>query len=101
MAGRREDLKAIWDNVSSWDVGHNNEYVLEFISEYIGGGGWEDWEGEEGHRRGLRTVIDLPEEEWLEELEKFGQTVEEDSGEENSEDSDEENEMGDEEGEDP
>ena len=46
----------------------------------------------EGHRRGLEALIDVTEEEWFEEVTKYGELWE---------DSEEEDEMGQEEGENP
>ena len=48
--------------------------------------------GVEGHRRGLEALIDVTEEEWFEEVTKYGEFWE---------DSEEEDEMGQEEGENP
>ena len=104
--GRKEDLKAIWENVFAWKVNHSelpfedeDDRFLEFIKNLEGGGC--GWEGVNGQRRGLEAVINMTEEEWLEELSKYGKTLANDSEEEN-EDSEEENEdSGQEEGEDP
>ena len=103
-AGRKEDLKAIWENVFAWKVDNSklpfddeDDRFLEF-SKILEEGGWE---GVDGQRRGLEAVIDMTEEEWLEELSKYGKTLEEDS-EVGNEDSEEENvDSGQEEGEDP
>ena len=97
IAGGKEDLKAIWDNVGSWRVQSDDEedQFLYFDKDMEGGG----WEGVDGQRRGLEAVIDMTEEEWLEELSKYGHTQE--NSEEEDEDSEEEDEMGEEEGEDP
>ena len=70
---------------------------MEFSKEIEGGGRWE---GAEYERRGLGDVVDMTEEEWLEELEKHGQTPAEDSEEEND-DSEDEDEMEQDVGEDP
>ena len=97
-------MKAIWENVFAWKVDNSklpfddeDDRFLEF-SKILEEGGWE---GVDGQRRGLEAVIDMTEEEWLEELSKYGKTLEEDSEVEN-EDSEEENvDSGQEEGEDP
>ena len=87
--GRKCDLKAIWDNVRNWDLnGDDGDRFLEFW----GSGGGVGWKGEEGQRRGIEDVIDMTEEEWLEELSKYGEEYE---------DSEEQDEMGQEEGEKP
>ena len=97
VAGTREDLRAIWDNVFHWSVQSDDrdDQFLEFAKDNERGG----WEGVEGERRGLEAVIDMTEEEWLEELSKYGETRED--SEEEDENSEEEDEMGQEEGEDP
>ena len=83
--GRKCDLKAIWDNVRNWDLnGDDGDRFLEFW----GSGGGVGWKGEEGQRRGIEDVIDMTEEEWLEELSKYGEEYE---------DSEEQDEMGQEE----
>ena len=91
-AGKREDLKAIWEIVFNWAVGDENEEeerVVEFNrTGGLGGGTGGGWEGVEGDRRGLEAVIDMTDEEWLEELAKYGRNI----------DSEEENEIEQEEG---
>ena len=86
MAGRTEDLKAIWDNVVIWRVYSDDGDLMFFKEEEEGA-----WEGVEGHRRGLEALSDMTEEEWLEELREYGEIYD---------DSEEEDGTGSEEGED-
>ena len=70
IAGRREDLRAIWDIVPYWVV-RSDEGCLGFdrFRKGIDGDGaeregWAEWEG-------LEPFIDMTDEEWLEELRAF------------------------------
>ena len=59
-AGRREDLKAIWDQVSQWEVeGYGGTF--RFSKEADGEDGW--WEVG-GNRLGLEAFIGMTKEEW-------------------------------------
>ena len=61
--GTREDLKAIWDNVSKWEVeGYGGTF--RFSKELDGEDGW--WV-RNGNRRGLVAFINMTEEEWNDE----------------------------------
>ena len=71
--GQREDLKAIWDNVSEWlvhggqgDDGYRGAF--RFTKEFDGEEGWWD---RRGYRRGLEAFIDMPVEEWDAEMDRF------------------------------
>ena len=106
MAGRREDLKAIWS------VDSGNQGPLCFDKDYLGEEmGWEGFEGDSwpiisrrgGHRKGLDAMLDMNEEEWLEELrhvtyceeremELYGRDSTEEEEEEEKEEDDEEEE---------
>ena len=68
-AGRYEDLKATWDNVSEWLV-HDDRYggAFRFRKEFDGEEGWWD---RRGYRRGLEAFIDMSEEEWHAERRRF------------------------------
>ena len=77
LAGRREDLKAIWTVVHDWMVFSGDEGPLCFDKDYLGEeGGWEGFEGDTwpiisrrgGKRKGLDALMDMTEEEWREEL---------------------------------
>ena len=62
MAGRREDLKAIWDNVSKWEVeGYGGTF--RFSKELDGEEGWWQKNGNP-NLRGLESFIDMTKEEW-------------------------------------
>ena len=65
--GQREDLKAIWDNVSEWFV-HGREGGIRFTKDYDGEEGWWD---RRGHRRGLEAFIDMTKEEWDAEMNRL------------------------------
>ena len=63
IGGRREDLKAIWEKVSCWEVasgGSGCEMTFDRKSESL--------EENELNWMMLDTVIDMPEEEWMEEV---------------------------------
>ena len=72
--GQREDLKAIWDNVSSWHMLHRerrdelHQEIIRFTKDFDGEEGW--WDGR-GQRRGLEAFIDMPDEEWDAEMDRF------------------------------
>ena len=60
--GRREDLKAIWDNVSKWEVeGYGGTF--RFSKELDGEEGWWQKNGNP-NLRGLESFIDMTKEEW-------------------------------------
>ena len=62
-AARREDLKAIWEKVSCWEIasgGSGCEMTFDRKSESL--------EENELNWMMLDTVIDMPEEEWMEEV---------------------------------
>ena len=64
--GKREDLKAIWDNVSRWEVeGYGGTF--RFSKALDGEDGW--W-GRSGNRRGLEAFINMTEEDWNDEWSK-------------------------------
>ena len=97
-AARREDLRAIWGNISMWLVlagpgGVLVGNVLVFDKHEVGEKG--GWEGDEGGRKGLNDVTDMSEDEMLqeiahvEELEEEESSGEEEEEEEGSELSDE------------
>ena len=65
-AGRREDLRAIWDNVSGWHVKFDDQSGLVFNKNLVGEQG--GWEGVEGGRRGLSHVMDMSDTQMLEEI---------------------------------
>ena len=68
-AGRREDLRAIWDAIPFWMVmveADPIDFELRFYKDEDGEKG--GWEGVEGGRRGLNAVIDMSEEEFLVEV---------------------------------
>ena len=70
MVVEAEDhLKAIWAKVSSWNV-VSECWKLEFTKE--GDGEVCGWEGVVWGRKGIKDVISMTEEEWLEEAEKHG-----------------------------
>ena len=86
VAGRREDLKAIFAIVDDWLVDPGDDGPLWFPQKRLGEKG--GWEGIEGGRRGLDAVIGMSEQEWLdenrramafEELESSAEEQEEDS----------------------
>ena len=68
-AGRSQDLKAIWEKVSSWSVYDWQGSNLYFTKEEDG---WEEVEGQGGLRKGLKDVIHMTEDEWLAEARKHG-----------------------------
>ena len=112
MAGRREDLKAIWSVVKDWSVDSGNQGPLCFDKDYLGEEmGWEGFEGDSwpiisrrgGHRKGLDAMLDMNEKEWMEELrhvtyceeremELYGRDSTEEEEEEEEEDDEEEEE---------
>ena len=62
-AGRKEDMKAIWESISTWVVISKEGYLdFEKLRNQSG------WEGSEslrrGQRPGLEAVIKMGEEEW-------------------------------------
>ena len=62
--GKREDLKAIWDDVSKWEVeGYGGTF--RFSKAWDGEEGW--WEKNGGVAKGLEAFIDMTKEEWDEE----------------------------------
>ena len=69
-AGKREDMKAIWEAIQNWEVRSDEgstSYKMCFSN--VKGqrhNGWEDWEGVFGTRKGLGSVINMSQEEWLE-----------------------------------
>ena len=66
-AGRREDLRSIWDNVSGWNVTlESYEHALVFSKNVDGE--QDEWEGLEGGRRGLSDVIDMSDTQMREEI---------------------------------
>ena len=71
-AGKREDMKAIWDVIQDWEVKSDEgsvSYKMSFLN--VDGrtdSGWEDWEGVYGPRKGLGSIIQMSHEEWLEEV---------------------------------
>ena len=86
-AGRREDLRAIWDAISVWTVEAESDRidsVLRFTKDEDGEKG--GWEGVEGGRTGLNAVIDMSEEEFLVEVARVeGLEQNEEDGEQNDE----------------
>ena len=67
-AGKREDLKAIWENIFEWTVEGYGDLVF-FNKKFHGEDGW--WNGAGGQRRGLEAFINLTEEEWQVECSKW------------------------------
>ena len=71
-AGKKEDMKAIWDVIQDWEVKSDEgsvSYKMSFSNvEGRTDRGWEDWEGVYGLRKGLGSIIQMSHEEWLEEL---------------------------------
>ena len=66
-AGRKEDIKDIWDIASWWGVLSDDlGWVTEFDKD--DGGRWEDLSSSSGIRlrAGLSQVIEMTEEEWQE-----------------------------------
>ena len=68
-AGRKQDMKAIWDVVYIWEVsaqeenGHDREFLNFYKAEV---GKQKGWEGTR-LRAGLLQIIEMSTEEWLEE----------------------------------
>ena len=82
IAGRREDLKAIWNIVPYWVVRSESESPpLGFPRFRFDGAEWVGWAKWER----LQTVIDMTDEEWLEELRPFQDQDSESDGEEEGE----------------
>lgn len=66
--GKREDLKAIWFDVSKWEVeGYGGTF--RFSKALDGKMGW--WEKNGGIAKGLEAFIDKTRNEWDEELIKI------------------------------
>ena len=65
-AGKREDLKTIWENVFKWEVNgwwEDQDGIEVFtFSKADGDVGW--WNAADGQRRGLEAFIDMTEEEF-------------------------------------
>ena len=77
-AGRREDLRAIWDAISVWTVEAESDRidsVLRFTKDEDGEKG--GWEGVDGGRRGINAVIDMTEDDLLVEIAHVKQKEEE------------------------
>ena len=86
--GRRQDLRAIWGNISMWEV-YSDVWSLGFDKNEVGEkDGWEG--GFDGGRRGLKDFIDMSEDEWLQEIVEQMRGAEE--GESSSEEEEEEGE---------
>ena len=95
-AGRWEDLRVIWDNISGWHVTSEPlEPALVFCKNVDGEQG--GWEGVEGGRRGLSDVIDMSDGQMREEIARVKEL---ESSSEEEEFSSEEEELSSEEGED-
>ena len=71
-AGKKEDMKAIWDLIRVWDVKSDEgsvSYKMSFSNvEGRTDRGWEDWDGVYGSRKGLGSIVQMSHEEWLEEV---------------------------------
>ena len=70
VGGKREDMKAIWDLIQIWEVmSDDGSTSYKMIFRNVKGqkhNGWEDWEGVFGTKKGLGSVINMSQEEWLE-----------------------------------
>ena len=70
VAGKREDMKAIWDAVQNWEVrcDEGSTSYKMFFNNVKGQrhSGWEDWEGVFGTKKGLGSIVNMSQEEWLE-----------------------------------
>ena len=72
-AGKREDLKAVWENVFEWEVEGGKEKwgddgLFYFCKAFGSLGWWNETDGQQ--RRGLEAFIDMTEDEWDDECTK-------------------------------